>query len=82
MSAKICLECFTIFDEPSIQIETHGLDTPPYEKHAVCPYCGGTWAELIRCDGCGQPIIEEYIYIRPTGDRFCNNCFVQRKITG
>ena len=37
----ICNICGNVFaeDEVEIVIEKHGLDTPPYEKIAVCPYC-------------------------------------------
>lgn len=36
----ICESCEGEFEEAETVIETHGLDTPPYEKIAVCPYCG------------------------------------------
>ena len=34
-----CLECGEAFEETLEIIETHGLDTPPYEKRFVCPEC-------------------------------------------
>lgn len=38
----ICNVCENEFteDELDFVIETHGLDTPPYERIAVCPHCG------------------------------------------
>ena len=38
----ICNLCKGEFDEDEFDfvIEKHGLDTPPYEKIAVCPHCG------------------------------------------
>ena len=35
-----CESCGGIFDEFDFVIETHGLESPPYERRAVCPYCG------------------------------------------
>lgn len=37
-----CESCGCEFaeDEFDFVIETHGLDTPPYERIAVCPSCG------------------------------------------
>ncbi len=37
-----CQYCGCVFDEDEFDfvVETHGLDTPPYEKIAVCPMCG------------------------------------------
>ncbi len=37
-----CDTCKRSFDEVQIIEETHGLDCPPYEKVAVCPYCQST----------------------------------------
>lgn len=39
-----------MFQEPKHYIETHGLDTPPYEHFTVCPHCGGAFVEAHRCD--------------------------------
>lgn len=35
-----CNECKKIFNIASSYEEKHGLDTPPYERIAVCPLCG------------------------------------------
>lgn len=42
-----CLVCGCEFteDEFDFVIETHGLDTPPYESIAVCPQCGDSYYE-------------------------------------
>lgn len=34
-----CKGCHKLFDTPKIYEEKHGLDTPPYERVAVCPSC-------------------------------------------
>ena len=34
-----CLRCGKEFEEPNTYEETHGLDTPPYERVAVCAHC-------------------------------------------
>lgn len=36
-----CKECGKFFDEVRNYEERHGLDCPPYESVAVCPYCNG-----------------------------------------
>ncbi len=34
-----CDNCKRHFNDAHIVEETHGLDTPPYERVAVCPFC-------------------------------------------
>jgi len=34
-----CNDCGYEFEYPKIIEESHGLDTPPYERFAVCPCC-------------------------------------------
>ena len=34
-----CKGCNRLFDTPEIYDEKHGLDSPPYERVAVCPHC-------------------------------------------
>ena len=38
----VCLDCNREFEEDEIKTvyEKHGLDDPPYEPWAVCPWCG------------------------------------------
>lgn len=73
----VCKDCGRIFEEPREYTETHGLDSPPYEHWRGCPLCGGTYTEAIRCDGCGEYIVGEYI---KTIDYryYCENCFKTR----
>lgn len=37
-----CDNCKRRFRDAHIVEETHGLDTPPYERVAVCPFCEST----------------------------------------
>ena len=57
----ICLDCNKLFDSPKRYVETHGLDTPPYETWTGCPSCGGSYVSATECDECG-----DYVY--------CNIC--------
>lgn len=34
-----CRDCNRYFDNPKFYEETHGLDSPPYERISICPYC-------------------------------------------
>lgn len=76
----ICLECGALFDEPKKYIELHGLDTPPYEEMSGCPVCGGAYTNTIFCDACGEPITGDYVKINPTGDCYCDSCFMLRSL--
>lgn len=49
-----CHRCEKRFEEPDFVTEKHGLDTPPYEKVAVCPYCHGYFEEMYQCEICGE----------------------------
>ena len=55
-----CLECGHIFEEgeQAVLEETHGLDTPPYERWYVCPICNGSYEETVRCAICGAEHLE------------------------
>lgn len=75
-----CLECGALFDDPQKYIERHGFNTPPYEVISVCPICGGTYTNTIFCDACGEPITGEYVKIGPTGDCYCDSCFMLRSL--
>lgn len=35
-----CNQCEKIFNTADFYFEKHNLDSPPYERIAVCPYCG------------------------------------------
>lgn len=71
----ICLDCDRTFDEPRRYVETHGLNTPPYEVFYICPYCGGDYVEAHECDECGRWITGDYI--KTASDRrICENCYI------
>ena len=76
----LCLECQNIFDEPKTYIETHGLDTPPYEKFSCCPFCGGDYVKTEVCDYCGKYIRGKYIET-PDKKLCCEDCYVEFDIT-
>ena len=71
-----CLDCGATFDEPKRWEERHGLDTPPYEQWSGCPFCGGAYAPTIICDSCGEPITGDYVRVEPSGEPFCDSCFM------
>ena len=72
MSKFVCIECRSIFQEPIYWEETHGLDSPPYEKFSGCPMCHGAYTETYECDCCGDPITDDYIKIEDK--RYCQEC--------
>lgn len=78
--AYSCLDCGKTFDEPKRWEELHGLDSPPYEDFSGCPYCGGAYTRTILCDGCEKPITGDFVEIEPTGDRFCDECFMMKSL--
>ena len=76
-----CHECDRQFEEPDFITEKHGLDTPPYEKIAVCPYCKGYFEEMTQCRICGQyftdgelsgGVCDECIYEHSTDIELCH----------
>lgn len=62
-----------------VYVEKHGLDTPPYERIAVCPNCGGMFCTATVCDGCGQVITSEYVRIMD-GRCYCDGCFTMHEL--
>lgn len=70
----VCLDCQHIFEETKRYVETHGLDTPPYEEIDGCPRCGGAYATAHECNECGHWITGEYIKTT-SGQRICENCY-------
>ena len=73
-----CFECERHFEEPDFIVETHGLDSPPYEKIGVCPYCKSFFREMYQCKICGEwftddeltmGVCDECIYEDVTLDR-------------
>jgi hypothetical protein len=74
-----CLDCGSLFETPKKYIETHGLDTPPYEEWVGCPDCGGDYTQTEQCHLCGEWITGEYIILR--GDTFiCEDCYHVKNI--
>ena len=70
----VCLECGHVFEEPKSYVETHGLDSPPYENSKGCPICCGAYVEAYRCNCCEEWIDD--IYIKTDDDyRYCLNCY-------
>ena len=65
----ICHECGKTFEEPKKVVETHGLDSPPYEKWLVCPHCkSADFGEAQECERCGR-LCEELT------EGLCNVCY-------
>lgn len=64
-----CEECGHLFEEgeESRWVETHGLDTPPYEEWSGCPLCKGSYEEIKPCKICGS-------YDHDYGEEYCNVC--------
>ena len=70
----VCLDCQKLFEHPTHYVETHGLDSPPYEHFDGCPACGGAYVETHECDCCGKWITDDCIKTN-NGLWFCQNCY-------
>lgn len=75
----LCIECGALFDEPRRTIETHGLDSPPYEVWNVCPECGGAYVKTMQCDLCGEWITGDYVEL-DDNSTVCECCYVVKNI--
>ena len=66
-----CFECGNLFEEgeQAVWEETHGLDSPPYEKFSGCPVCKGDYEEVHQCKECGDWHSEDELY-----DGWCEKC--------
>ena len=66
-----CLECGNLFEEgeQAEWVETHGLDTPPYEELSGCPICKGGYEEVEPCKICGS-------YAEEMQGDYCKECVV------
>ena len=71
--AFICVDCGCVFQEPKQVVETHGLDSPPYEIFTVCPKCGGSFVEAKRCDHCTN-YITKTVHPSNTRDALSTPC--------
>lgn len=73
---NVCLECGRLFDDEDINIsfESHGLDSPPYERIESCPYCNGNFIETMRCHYCGNWLIDSFFEL-PDYTASCSECF-------
>lgn len=67
-----CKSCKSFFDKPKFCEERHGLDSPPYEKIAICARCGGddfvkhnNFVEKIEV---AEKILSALMYL----NRYCN----------
>lgn len=75
MSNYVCVACGSLFDQPADFIETHGLDTPPYEHIYTSPCCHENFVEARYCSGCDEVITTEtYVQVQ-NGERYCEQCF-------
>lgn len=70
----LCLECGHVFDEAKCYIETHNMDTPPYEMRRGCPNCSGSYVKATLCSQCGELVTGYYAVLK---DRsvLCDNCY-------
>lgn len=75
----LCLECGGLFEEPKKYIETHGLDTPPYEEWYGCPYCDGDYVTTEQCGLCGDWIAGQYVELKD-GSFICEDCYLIKDI--
>lgn len=75
-----CSNCNSTFTDPTVYIEKHGLDSPPYEKLNVCPYCNcSDIFETKKCDICGEVITGNYIKL--SNDMIiCSDCYTKKSI--
>ena len=66
-----CESCGNLFEEgeQAVWEETHGLDSPPYEKWSGCPVCKGDYEEVHQCKECGDWHSDDELY-----DGWCEKC--------
>ena len=68
----ICMECGHIFEdgEEKRWVESHGLDSPPYEHLSGCPICWGAYTYADICCDCGGAFLPEKLY----SGHYCEDC--------
>ena len=66
-----CVDCGNLFEEgeQAVWEETHGLDSPPYEKWDGCPVCRGGYEEVHQCKECGDWHSDDELY-----EGWCETC--------
>lgn len=75
-----CRDCGEWFYEPEFRLETHGLDSPPYEELLVCPHCKSPdIVESPECDCCGVAITD-YFFATEDGQCFCKHCLHREEL--
>ena len=52
----VCNSCGEAFDDPEEWEDSHGLDSPPYEKIIVSPCCHDGYSIATECADCGKDI--------------------------
>ncbi|MBO5199898.1 MAG: hypothetical protein J6B93_01330 [Clostridia bacterium] len=60
-----CLDCKGEFSFVKIDFERHGLDTPPFERRSLCPYCESDniiYDTEPHCRYCGSRLREKKDY--------------------
>lgn len=66
-----CLECGNKFSETLEIIETHGLDTPPFEKRYVCPHCkSSNYRPLIKDSISRREVLDKLVGIMQALNEF------------
>ena len=66
-----CENCGNLFEEgeQAVWEETHGFDSPPYEKFSGCPVCKGDYEEVHQCKECGDWHSDDELY-----EGWCEKC--------
>lgn len=70
----VCLECRNVFEEPKLYVETHGLDSPPYEHIYGSPCCNEAYTTAYKCGNCDNWITTDS-YIKIEDERYCEDCY-------
>ena len=70
-----CSGCERFFERTETRYETHGLDTPPYERYGVCPYCGSTnfceFNSLTEKIDVAEELLWVIMWLNTLGDNVC-----------
>lgn len=64
----VCRDCGNVFRDCKVDWESHGLDTPPYEKINLCPNCLSSEISFAhKCECCGEYSSRVYV-------SYCDDC--------